>query len=133
MIRLEDSEFRIEYDVNGPIVHGDHKPTGVKGQMRSWLGLPIEDVKKGLINSLLADILAYDRWDWSVGSCKVNGKIGSFYILSHQPSGKGRGRNSIEHQTTPQHKMLNELMGEIVAELIAEFWAANSIERFGED
>lgn len=126
MIRPQDFQTQINYDETGFLVVVIHEPTGLKRQQHftyEEYAYRIEDQLAKQLEHELCDFHEYRRIDLkdfilNVGRCVIDGKVGTFWAVTHKPTNKRCTRNSVEH---PISKTISQdLMNELIAELFKE-------------
>ena len=113
------SPFQISIDYeDGVVIEIIHKGTGLR-----IVGCPRADetvarAEHRLCEQLYAGIFKPDDYIFSTGRCQVDGKIGSFYAVTHKPTGTSRVRDSI--RSVLGHHTRSELVEEVLRELWTE-------------
>lgn len=115
MVHQKDFNIKIDYDDAGLLVVVMHKPTGIQRIARPSSRESVQEVKDRLFFEVRSEFFNEDEFTFEIGRCKVNGKVGDWYGVTHLPTGKSRTTNSIEHPVT--HNVHYELLDEIVEEL----------------
>lgn len=115
MIQPQDFHIQIDHDDLGLLVVVIHKPTGLQRQGRPTSVESIQQVKDKLLTQVEFEFYNPDEFELLTGRCVIDGRVGTFYSVTHKPSGKIRRATTVGPQSSKA--VHRDLLDELVAEL----------------